>query len=325
METVTVGLAANTEGAHTQELLDGFREAQDWTGISCTHHWAEDGRDPIIAERAAKQLIEHQVPLVIGHLSAAASLSAARIYSEYDVALVAPATSHPELNAGNWPGIVRVCGSDRETARVMLEATEGTGPYAILCQDQIFGKSLAECLRQALADQGAPEPSHWMHDESDALPLIPDHVTEVFVTGIHEYCATVVCALRAKRPDVQITLGDDCLTPNFPRLAGAAANGIKVICPTVPRIDDISQGYKPAATIGAAIALQALVEAPKARGAELGQIMRDRSWPTPYGTFGFDPQGNIIGLSTETYKVEAGVFLPVGSIATASEQKLSHI
>lgn len=309
MRTLMLGLAANAAGAHTQELFDGFREAQNWTGISCTYYWAEDGRDPSIAERAAKKFVAKDVPLVIGHLSAAASLTAARIYRAHDIALVAPATSHPELNAGNWPGIVRVCGTDLQTARVMLNAAEPAALCAILCQDQIFGWSLAGCLRQALAERGAPAALHWVYDETDALPPIPSNITEIFVTGIHEYCATVVRALRAARSDLKITLGDDCLTPNFLRLAGRAANGVTVICPTVPAVEDVSQGYKPAAVIGTAIALQAMAVAPQARGMELGHIMRSRKWPTPYGDFGFDGWGDIIGLETGTYTVEAGVYL----------------
>lgn len=309
MRTFTVGLAANAAGAHTGELLEGFQRAQDWTGITCDYHWAEDGRNPAIAEVAARTLVAKRVPLVIGHLSAAACLTAARIYHEHNIALVAPATSHPRLNTENWPGIVRVCGSDSQTARAMVDVTDIAASCAILCQDQCFGRSLADCLTDALGERGGQTELFWVHRESDTLPTIPSHVENVFVTGIHEYCAVVVRALRIARPDLRVIVGDDCLTPNFPRLAGRAANEVIVVSPTVPGIDDPSQGYMPTAMVGTIIALQAMKLCPSARGAELGEVIRSGSWPTPYGVFGFDGNGDIVGLEISTFLLKEGIFL----------------
>lgn len=306
----TIGVSANIEGAHTRELLDGVRDAIAWTGIDCETIWAEDGRDPGIARDAARRLIAAGVPLVVGHLSAAASVAAAQVYAAHDVALVAPATSHPDLNPRDWPGILRVCGTDTQTARVMLAAAPPRDRHAILCQDQIFGRSLAACLQQELARAGAGPVDLWVHGEEDALPPALDGLTHVFVTGVHEYCAVIVRELRRWRPSLDITLGDDCLTPNFLRLADGAAEGARIVCPVVPEIDDASAGYRPAATIGTSIALQALAAHPEARGARLGRIMRARVWNTPFGAFGFDGRGNVTGLETRVFRVVGKEFRP---------------
>jgi hypothetical protein len=65
-------------------------------------------------------------------------------------------------------------------------------------------------------------------------------------------------------------------------------------------------GYHSTSLIALTIALQAVAQYPDLRGAALGQAIRHASWATAYGPFGFDHQGDLIGLDDVAFEVRGG-------------------
>jgi ABC-type branched-subunit amino acid transport system substrate-binding protein len=318
MTRLTIGLSANAAGAHTAELLAGVEYAQDWLGVRCRTVWAEDGRDPVVARRAADQLVSAGLALVIGHLSAAASVHAADVYRRTDTALLAPGTSHPDLNPRNWPGILRSCGRDERTARAMVAALPGDGPTLVVCQRQTFGLSLGAALCDALAAEGVRVEPRVVDDPAACTP--DPGTSRIFAAGIHEFCAELVGVLRRSAPDGRIAVGDDCLTSNFLTLGGRSVEGVRVVAPIVPAARDRAlEGYFATSVIATVVGIQALVAAPRLRGAGLGRLIRGRSWPTPYGPVGFDGAGDLTGLREEVFTVREGSFQPAAATHAACD------
>ena len=311
MKLPMIGLSANEAGAHTRELVDGFTQACEWLGCQPNYFWAEDGRNPTQARIAAQTLIDMDVQFVLGHLSAAASIAAAEGYRKNNMALFAPATSHPALQRSNWPGIIRVFGTDERTAQAMVEARPIDGQPAVLFQRQIYGVSLGRELLAALRVHGH-EPYAALISETAPLPALPESVSHVFIAAIHEVAADAVIGIRQSGFTGTIALGDDCLTPNFMALAGDHAEGCLVISPIWPEAGiSPDSGYKPSSAIAASVAIQAFQKDPCARGAELGKLITGQSWMTPHGEARFDPSGNLRGMRETVYEVRDGAFVAI--------------
>ena len=312
--TVRIGLSANAGGAHTRELLQAFPVARDWLEIDAAFVWAEDGRDPALAASAATQLCDAGVPIVVGHLSAAAAVSALPVYARRDVAFIAPATSHPRLNPTGWAGAVRTSGSDKRTARSMLSATPPSGQPVICFQRQAYGEALAAELDEALTASGLNPSLIAIDGTGDEVELPPD-TGSLYVAGIHEFCAEVIRTVRKQGVTSEIAVGDDCFTKDFVSRCGEAVEGCTVSTQIVPRAIAGSfgeacaaSGYFPTCLIAISVALQASRQFPELRGEELGKAIRAMRWRTPFGGVKFDSDGDLKGLLDMNFKVKGGAF-----------------
>lgn len=305
-----IGLAANDGGAHTQELLDAFVMAKTWLGVEASYVWENDEREPEAAARAARHLADSGVPIVVGHLSAAAAVAAVPIYVARNMAFIAPATSHPHLNPRCWPGVLRAFGTDGQTAQSMV-AVAPPGEYPAICfQRQAYSQALASELQQRL-EAGGHAPA-LIEIIDDAWPLLlPPKISTLYIAGIHEFCADVIRGIRERNLSCTVSLGDDCYTPSFVQHASAAAEGSYISTQIVTSLleegdDALAQGYLPTSVIALTVALQAIVLFPKLHGCELGEAIRTCSWNTPYGAVTFDENGNLRGLSSVSFVVSNG-------------------
>ncbi|WP_181160955.1 ABC transporter substrate-binding protein [Labrys okinawensis] len=305
-----IGLAANDGGAHTQELLEAFVVAKAWLGVEASYVWENDERDPKAAVQAARRLADSGVPIVVGHLSAAAAVAAVPVYAARNMAFIAPATSHPHLNPRGWPGVLRAFGTDGRTARSMVTiAPPGEHP-AICFERQAYSQALAAELRQRLEAAGHAPAVVEIADDT-GLAALPSTVSTLYIAGIHEFCADVARGVRKQGLDCTISVGDDCYTPSFVERAVEAAEGCRISTQILSALlsengDAPVQGYLPTSVIALTVALQAIALFPELNGAELGKAMRARSWNTPYGSVTFDEDGNLRGLSAISFIVDKG-------------------
>jgi branched-chain amino acid transport system substrate-binding protein len=319
--TLRIGLSANASGPHTRELTQAFADASQWLNRKAEFIWAEDGRDPTMAARAAVQLANANVAIVVGHLSAAAALAALPVYVERNIAFIAPATSHKRLNPSGWRGALRAFGTDTRTARTMVTVCPPGAQPVVAFQHQTYGTALAQELEAVILGRG--EVPRLI---GCSLPLtaraLPAQTTTLYVAGIHEFCIEVVRDARGQGFGGPIVVGDDCFTPNFVNLCGTVAEGTLVATQIVAsrygfQQDDIGSvieatdidGYHSTSLIALTVALQAVAQYPDLRGAELGHVIQQTSWATSYGTFGFNPQGDLVGLDDVAFEVRGGRLL----------------
>lgn len=316
MEHIRIGISANLEGAHTRELLEGLRCAQEWLGVKCDAIWAEDGRDPVKAAEAARYLADAEVPIVVGHLSAAAALAAVEVYRRRDIALIAPATSHPALNPLGYKGVLRAFGLDTDVAAAMIKHTPPGDEPIILYHHQAYGLSLAFELEAQLAEMRRPFTRCDLAADG-WLALCTEARGAVYLAGIHEVCAEAVRLIRRASPRKRIALGDDCYTPNFLVLSGANAEKCRVTTPVLPvsgryfldtGFQPGTQGYFHPCAVGASVALQAVSSCPELKGGMLGEMIRCRTWRTPLGDFSFNEFGDLKEVHYRTFEVSGGGF-----------------
>src|SRR5262249_24879861 len=121
-----IGVSAN-QGAHTNELIGGIVLAAERAGLRLKIVQADDGRAPDKAAAAARFLVSQSVRLVIGHLSASASLSASRVYGEAAIPFLAPGTTHPDLVCGDRVTTFRVNGRDDDQAAEIVAKLAASG------------------------------------------------------------------------------------------------------------------------------------------------------------------------------------------------------
>ncbi|MGJ4860555.1 ABC transporter substrate-binding protein [Labrys sp. KB_33_2] len=305
-----IGLAANDGGAHTQELLDAFVVAKAWLGVEASYIWENDEREPKAAARAAQRMADSGVPIVVGHLSAAAAVAAVPVYAARNMAFIAPATSHPRLNPQGWPGVLRAFGTDGQTAQSMVAIAPPGESSAICFQRQTYSQALASELRQRLEAKGhAPALIEITGDAG--LAALPSGVSTLYIAGIHEFCADVARETRKRKLGCTISVGDDCYTPSFVQRASGAAEGCRISTQILSALlgesdDAPAQGYLPTSVIALTVALQATALFPELNGAELGEAIRACSWNTPYGAITFDEHGNLRDLSAVSFVVDNG-------------------
>lgn len=321
MNALRLGLSANAGGAHTAELLEAVREAQRWLGVRADVVWADDRREPGTARLAALSLCEAGVPIVVGHLSAAAALAAVPVYESRDVAFIAPATSHLALNVSMSDGILRAFGTDEKTASAMVADHEPGDGAMVIVERQAYSEALGHELARELANLGCSVEWVILPEQHSRLPASAG-LGCVYISGIHEFCAPVLRQLRQLGYRGEVVLGDDCLTPSFVVLAAGAAEGCRVIGHVLPirkpehglAVPDTAagNGYYRTCMVAAIVALSSQTIFPAARGAELGRLIRSEPWPTPFGAMTFDTSGNLDGTACLSFTVRGGAFVSDG-------------
>ena len=121
---------------------------------------ADDFCDPEQAVAAARKLVSDGVIFVAGHYCSAASIPASAIYEAAEVLMISPTSSNPMLTELGRANVFRVIYRDDALGVVAGNYLADHWPdqkIAVLHDDTIFGKDVAELTKKQLNRRGMSE------------------------------------------------------------------------------------------------------------------------------------------------------------------------
>lgn len=202
-------------------------------GTSIIAEVADDGSDPQKGKAIAQDFGNNtDLIAAIGHYNSDVSIAAAGVYNEYDLAMINPIASNPELTEHGLPNIFRYTNRDDETARAIagyLFNTLHKRRAVIIEGATAYGKSMAGHFRSAFdeLDGSIIYYEQLKKEEQDYEGLVsrlPQDFDFLFYGGSFEG-ASILMAMRKAGLKQLFAAGDGCWDlANFLRPAGNAAS-----------------------------------------------------------------------------------------------------
>jgi branched-chain amino acid transport system substrate-binding protein len=285
---------------------------------------ADDFSDPEQAVAAAKKLVSEGVIFVAGHYTSGASIPASEIYESAGVLMIAPAASNPMLTELGRANVFRVQVRDDVVGIVAGDylADHWSGKnIAILHDNTVFGKGVAELTKQQLNRRGLTETIYqaYVLGQNNYGAEIDDlqaaDIAVAFIGGYHTEIGLMARAAGDRGYPLQLVAGLTLATEEFGLIAGPGAEGTLFIdnpdgrlnadaAPAVERFR--ASGFEPeGATLNAYGAVQAWVQAAEKAGSLELQAMiaalRQHQFDTVLGPIGFDEKGDVTLQSPVLY------------------------
>ena len=329
-QPLLIGLAAPLSGSYAADGQEMRRAAE--AAVAATNQTGgvlgarlalevvDDGCERARALAAAERLVALKPALVVGHSCASAAVAAARVYAQAGLLMISPGARHPDLTtrrAGST--IFRLAGREDvqgTAAAAHLRAQIKTGRIAIVHDRTAIARRLAESTLAALAQAGAPAALVLtiVAGEKDygalATRLAQAGVEGILFAGFPIEAGLVLRRLRAARSSALFLAPDFAATPELAEVAGAAAEGARVLLPYEPRAvagaSSFTAGLLAAAPrapspgglwLRTFAALEAWSEAARRAGSVSPQavlaVLGNAALPTAIGTVSFDAHGDV--------------------------------
>jgi branched-chain amino acid transport system substrate-binding protein len=186
---------------------------------------------------------------VIGHVDSSISLPAAVMYEYYGILMLSPFSTSPALTRQGFERVFRMVPDDAlfgaQLAR--FAAARRLSRVMIYQAQTAYGSGLANAFERGCEELGIEVPDRLAYDSgSDEGSFARDcaywkdgfSFDGIFVAGTVPQAAAFVRAARAAGIGATILAGDGLDSPEFPRLAGRAAEGAfvgSVFLPDDPR------------------------------------------------------------------------------------------
>ncbi|MGH9175466.1 MAG: branched-chain amino acid ABC transporter substrate-binding protein, partial [Vicinamibacterales bacterium] len=204
----------------------------------------DDFCDPEQAVAAARKLVSEGVILVVGHYCSHSSIPASEIYAASGVLMISPTSSNPMLTELGRANVFRVQTRDDAVGMVAGNYLADHWPdkkIAILHDDTVFGKDVAELTKKQLNRRGVTEAVYQAYVPgqstygAEIAELQTANVAVVFIGGYHTEVALMARAARDRDYPVQLVAGLNLATEDFGLIAGPAAEGTLFIDAPDPR------------------------------------------------------------------------------------------
>lgn len=296
---------------------------------------ADDSCDPDQGVAAARKLVSDGAIFVAGHYCSGASIPASKIYEEAGVLMISPASSNPALTELGRANVFRVIIRDDADGvmdgNFLAENWKGS-QIAILHDNTVFGKGLADSTREQLGKRGVTAAIYKSFEpgKSDYSAEIAElqnaNIAVLYVGGYQTEMGLLIRAARDRGYNVQLVTGSGVLaTEEFGLIAGSAAEGTLFTSFPDPRRNPNaaevirrfrSDGFDPEGytllTYAAIQTWAAAVE--KAGSVELQAVigaLRGNEFTTVLGSIAFDAKGDITTQTPVWYVWKGGTYVPV--------------
>lgn len=287
----------------------------------------DDACDDRQANAVAKQLVNEGVIFVVGHLCSGSALAAMKIYEEAGIIMMAPAASNPRITDEGGPNIFRINGRDDQQGTIAgdyLADNYSNKRIAIIHDGEAYGLGLAEFTKRQLNERNVTEVmfDSFKRDQTHYNSIVEKIATKkVDVIYAGGYLADIGIILRQVKkllPDIRLVSGDALANDEFLYMAGKAGEGTyftfgrdlrsKPEARTLVSVFRDDYGYEPEGyTLYSYAAVQAwaqAVEQAKSFKTDLViNALRTGTFDTVLGKIGFDPKGDIKGISTFVWYV----------------------
>lgn len=294
----------------------------------------DDACDANQAVAVAHKIVSEGAVFVVGHVCSHASIPASKVYEKAGVLMISPASTNPQLTDEGGPNIFRVVGRDDQQGVVAgdyLAETWGDKKIAILHDNSVYGKGLADETRNQLHKRGVEEAvySDYQPGESDYSQLVArlgaESIDVMYIGGYSGEAGLILRETYSQGLAIELVGGDSLATEDFWSMAGPAGEGTMMTFGPDPRVNSEaaevvahfrSQNFEPEGyTLHAYGAVQVWAQAVEMAGThdtmEVSEILRKNQFRTVLGRIRFDQNGDIAGPGYIWYRWTAGEYVPV--------------
>lgn len=303
---------------------------------------ADDKGDGKTAQAVAKNLARSGLKFVVGHFNSGASIAASEVYAKMGVFMISPASTNPffterSAKAGRLWNTHRTSGKDDVQGIILGRYIADKFPgdnVAVLDDDTPYGQGLSSKAAESLKAAGKPAKivtsiEQGQRDFSELFARLKDKdISVAFFGGLDKEMGRLVQQADKAGLKLQFVAGDGIYSRDFPKIAGAAAEGTLMASSKEDRSNPAAravverfrgQGFEPEAyTLKAYAAVQVI-----AKGAEIAgnsnpkavakAIRSGASIPTVLGPLTFDSRGDRREPDVTIYvwkKDASGVLMP---------------
>jgi branched-chain amino acid transport system substrate-binding protein len=290
--------------------------------------------------RVAQQVASyHDVVAVLGHEFSSSAIAASLVYENHGILFLAPNSTSPRLTIHGFQFVFRLTPDDRAIAAalVRLSKQQAFSKVAILYARTPLGESLAPSLVSQLAKQEIELTFYrsylphedWHHQDFRAMiaDLMQERFDAVLVVDELPRAAGLVSDLRRMGIKQPILGGDKLDSPVLSEMAGQAADGVYAVSAVdfsaqTPEYAAFRQrfrkryGAEPG--YGASqgydslrLLIEAVLESRSADPIVLATTLRVAKWRGIFGPFSFSREGNIVGRSLFTKRMNSGIFAAI--------------
>ncbi len=299
----------------------------------------DDQADPKTGTIVAQKLVDAKVAGVIGHLNSGTTIPASKIYHDAGVVQVSPSATNPKYTQQGYKNAFRVMANDIQQGKVLGEyavAKLGAKRIAIIDDRTAYGQGLADEFEKAAKAAGATVVGReYTSDKATEFRSILTNVKArqpdlVFYGGMDAQAGPMVAQMKALAVKARFLAGDGAQSPEFIKLAGAAAEGVVASSPGLP-LDKMPGGkgfterfnakygqiqiYAPYAYDATMTLVEAMVKANSTEPAkylpELAKIQRQGVT----GPIAFDEKGDLRNGPITLYVVKESKWDPLETVS----------
>lgn len=203
----------------------------------------DDQADPKTATIVAQKLVDDKVNGVIGHLNSGTTIPAAKIYHDNHIVQISPSATAVSYTAQGFNNAFRVMANDAQQGHILGEyATKNLAAKKIAVIDDrtAYGQGLADEFIKAAQTNGALIVAReYTNDKAVDFTAVLTSVKGkqpdlLFYVGMDPQAGPMAKQLKALGLKLKFMTGDGGYTPEFIKLAGAAAEGSYASLPGVP-------------------------------------------------------------------------------------------
>lgn len=237
-----VGPMTGSESAHGIDYAAGVKRAINeinakggLLGQKLTFSIVDDACDADQAEAAAQQIVDERPAVVIGHYCSACSIRAAPVYAKAGIVQISPTSTNPRLTEIGLNTVFRMVGRDDNQGRTAVSRLVTAWPHgriAVLDDGGIYGKGLADVVREGLKSRGvSPVLSETFQPGAQTYSAMVRRmkaasVQAVFIGAYDLDIAVIAREIAAEGLHITILAGDALVAPSFWDAAGKAGENL---------------------------------------------------------------------------------------------------
>ena len=290
--------------------------------------------------RVAQQVASYSdVVAVLGHEFSSSAIDASVVYENHGILFLAPQSTSPRLTTHGFQFVFRMTPDDRAiaTALVRFAKQQAFSKIAILYARTALGESLAPSLVSQLAKEGMELTFYrsylplkdWRHQDFRAMiaDLMQKPFDAILLVDELPRAANLVSDLRRMGIRQPILGGDKLDSPELWEIAGQAADGVYAVSAVdtstqTPEYIAFRQGFRKRYGVepgyGASqgyesvrLLIEAVLESKSADPVVLATTLRVGKWKGIFGPFSFSHEGDIVGRTLSSKRMNDGIFAAV--------------
>lgn len=194
----------------------------------------DQGRPDTATQRAKTIVADPDILVVIGNMNSDAALAASDIYRDPGLAMIMPAATNPKITTRGYSNVNRLASRDdmqgQAAAHFAVEQI-GAKKIYIIHDKTTVGQATAQAFTDEVKKIGASISGFEGTEEKsnfDALISLmkSSDLDAIFFAGAYVQGSALLKQMRDKNNRVPFIATERIDTPEFPRLAGPAAEGI---------------------------------------------------------------------------------------------------
>jgi branched-chain amino acid transport system substrate-binding protein len=305
----------------------------------------DDEANPTKATTVAQKLVDAKVAAVIGHFNSGASIPASRIYSDAGIPQISPASTNPKYTLQGFKTTFRVVAHDDQQGptlgRFALDKLQAKA-IAVIDDSTAYGQGLADAFAATVKAGGAKivAREHVTDKDTDFKAILtrirgrnPDLI---MFGGIDPQAGPMVRQMAELGIKARFIGGDGMQTPNFIKLAGAAAEGAMASIPGLPkeqmpggkaflerykkRFNTEVELFAPMGYDAAFVFVEAMKRAGSVEPAKFLPELAKTNYNGVIGPIAFDEKGDLRNGPITIYVVKGGKWEPLETVTPGAAQ-----